>query len=183
MAVTMRLNLQPLKKFQRVVGVATSRAINKSSVSVRAVGSRALSQDLALRVGDVRKELVLTRATAQTQEARISVRGRRLPLILFGATGPQPSRGRGRGVSYRFGRGRKRIASAFIATMRSGHKGVFRRILKASLPIVELFGPSLAVAFTRRGVKKAMTDRYAEVMPKNLQHEILFELQRVAKRL
>lgn len=40
--------------------------------------------------------------------------------------------------------GKELVKSAFIAVMPSGHRGVFKRVKKARLPIKELYGPSLA---------------------------------------
>ena len=48
------------------------------------------------------------------------------------------------GISYKEGSGRKTIKSAFIATMPTGHVGVFSRDSKKRLPIHEQYKPSLA---------------------------------------
>jgi hypothetical protein len=177
MPATVRFDARGFRTFEQRMGGAVARAINKSAVSVRAVGARAISKDLGLRVGDVREQIVIRRAHSTEPTATLTVRGRRIPLIEFSARGPEPSRGRGKGVTYRLRGQRRRIPSAFIATMRSGHRGVFRRLRTRRLPIVELFGPSLVRSFTRRAVVNAMRARYAEVMPANLKHE----LQRLVK--
>jgi hypothetical protein len=57
-----------------------------------------------------------------------------IPLIDLGATGPEPSRGQG-AVKVKLAGD---FPSAFIATMRSGHRGVFERKGSKRLPIREL---------------------------------------------
>lgn len=161
---------------------AVARAINRSASTVRTHAARELSTDLGLRVGVVKEHLELSRATAVHPVASITVRGRRIPLIDFGARGPEPSRGRGRGVSYRLPKGRGRVPDAFITTMKSGHRGVFRRTGKRRLPIRELFGPSLPFVFSRDAIVRTLKERYRDAMLTNLTHEIEFELSRISRR-
>jgi hypothetical protein len=161
----------------RAITVAFSRAMNRSAISARAVGARVVAKDLGLRVGTIREQIKISRATVVDLTVTLSVRGRRIPLIEFSASGKEPSRGKGRGVSYRLGGQRRRIPTAFIATMKSGHRGVFRRILRGRLPIVELLGPSIAVAFSRKPIVEAISNRFREAMSTNLQHEIEFEVR------
>jgi hypothetical protein len=189
MAATVRFDARGFRTFEQRMGGAVARAINKSAVSVRAVGARAISKDMGLRVGDVREQIVLRRAHPTEPTATLTVRGRGIPLIKLGARGREPSRGIPGGVTYRLFGGQRRIARAFIATMESGHRGVFRRRGKPRLMkkgrwaatkrlrqrIVEIVGPSLPRMFTRHA--EAMRARYAEVMPGNLRHE----LQRLVK--
>lgn len=53
------------------------------------------------------------------------------------------------GVSFRFEGQTKTIPDAFIATMRSGHRGVFSRTGRRRLPIIEEKGPALRTVFDR----------------------------------
>jgi hypothetical protein len=97
--------------------------------------------------------------------AQCTASAKRIPLIDWDARGPYPSRGKGRGVSTSLrtsgvtaikargkalgvggstGGGRGRYPHAFIAQMRSGHRGVFQRGGTKRMPIFELFGPSIA---------------------------------------
>jgi hypothetical protein len=81
---------------------------------------------------------------------QLEITGNRIPLIDFAARGPEPSRGRGRGVSYRLPGGRSRDPHAFIATMPSGHRGVFKRTGKERNPIIQSHGPSLVNVFRNK---------------------------------
>lgn len=186
MIVTMRFEMKDavrgLQALETRAPHAVARAINRSTTTVRATAAREISADMGLRVGAVREQLVVSPATAANPVATITASGRRIPLIEFGARGPEPSRGRGRGVTYRFPRGRGRIPTAFITTMRSGHRGVFRRAGKRRLPIVELLGPSIPFVFSTAAIRRALESRFHEAMMTNLPHEIEFELNRISRR-
>jgi hypothetical protein len=163
------------------------RALNRSIVTGRTVMRKEVAMDTGLKQNTVSAAFRTERATATSLVARLSVSGKRIPLIEFGARGPEPSRGRGRGVSARLKTGRGRYPHAFIATMRSGHRGVFQRVPGAQrrgpkphhsqLPIYELFGPSLPKVFTTYlpvGMRAA-----TDALTKNLAHEFEFALAKV----
>jgi len=147
---------------------AQVRAINRGISAARTVMVKAVAADTSLRSSTVREAMRLENASLNRVEGRLSATLKRIPLIEFRATGPEPSRGRGRGVSYKLSGGRGRLSSGFIATMRSGHRGVFvrvgaeRRSVGAwgkNLPIVEQFGPSIGHVFAKyrpQGVARAL---------------------------
>ncbi len=128
--------------------IAVVRAVNRGTTAARTFAARTVSKDMGLAVGVVKKNIDMQKASSKT-EARGILRAslRRIPLINFGARGPEPSRGRGRGVSYKIGGGRKRIKSGFITDVGSGHRGVFKRAGLDRLPIREKFGPSIGRVF------------------------------------
>jgi hypothetical protein len=162
-----------------------TRATSSASVAL----ARDVAADMGLKVGVVKEQL--RAEVVDTEEGlvgRISVSGRRIPLIDFNARGQEPSRGRGRGVSANTGGGRKTYPGSFIATTRSGHRGVFLRQGSSSrksrgawsknLPIVELKGPSLPnVVHKKSAVAIA---RFQEQFPKELQREVIFAIKKAA---
>jgi len=165
---------------------ATTRAINRTLTTVRAAAGREVAADLGVPVRQVTAAMVITKARFTTLRGVISVTGRRIPLINLKATGPEPSRGKGQGVSYSLGGQRRRIGSAFIATLRSGHRGVFRRIgtsarrsrgaWSPNLPIVELKGPSIPRVTAKRSILNALKTLGQTTLVRNLQSEIRFLL-------
>lgn len=159
---------------------AIARALNRSAGSTKTVMVRAVAADTKLKVGVVRDQIKVQEAkpVAHRLAAIISVTGKRIPLIDFGARGPEPSRGRGRGVTARLPTGKGRYPNAFIERMKSGHRGVFQRRGKGRLPIYELFGPSLPRVFTKH-VREGLR-RGQEALQKNLAHELRFALKRAA---
>ncbi len=184
-----QLDIQELRKdleaMARQAPLIMSRALNRAGVSGRTAATKAVTADTGLASRYVSREFVLDKATRTKPVVAVTVKGARIPLIAFQARGPEPSRGRGKGVSYRLPSGRGRIPNAFIATMRSGHRGVFRRKpglerskrhgrppTKPQLPIMELRGPSLPHVFE----KKLDVFRTAaqESLIRNLRYEIDF---------
>lgn len=162
--------------FDRFPG-AIVRALNRAGVSTRTLMASRVADDMKLRVGTVRDQLILDRASRGKPQVRISVSGKRIPLYAFGARGPYPSRGRGRGVTARLpAPGRGRYPHAFIATMRSGHVGVFQRRGRDRLPIDELHGPSLPHVFAKFSAEGLA--RGQESLLKNLQSELQFALSK-----
>jgi hypothetical protein len=145
--------------------------------------AKMIAGDTGLKSGDVKKAMTLREATPSVHQASLEASVKRIPLIAFGARGPEPSRGKGRGVSYRAqgGSGRSVIPSGFIATMGTGHRGVFVRAGKSrsrkglpspspGLPIQEKFGPSIGLVFDKfyeQGQARAV-----ESFQENLEHEL-----------
>ena len=154
---------------------AIARALNRAITSARVVMRRAMATDLGLKQGAVDKQFFVLNARPDKLKASLEVRGKRIPLIEFGARGPEPSRGKGRGVTARLPGGKGRYPHAFIATMRSGHRGVFQRVRGTRLPIVELRGPSLPRVF--RKYQAAGLQRGEEALRTNLEHELQFAMR------
>jgi len=85
------------------------------------------------------------------------------------------------GVRYRLSRtaGRKTIEHGFIATMPSGHRGVFARGGETRLPIKEARGPSIWKVITdTAGLLKACTDAAGDQLGKLINDQIGVEFQR-----
>ena len=168
--------------------VAVARGINRTAGSERTAMARAVASDMGIPVKAAREAIAVRKASAANLTAQVIAKGKRLPLIDFKARGPEPSRGRGRGVSYVMQGQRRTIPNAFIATVsragdegqHAGHRGVFVRKMQAGrLPIVQLRGVSIAVAFAH--LVPAGEARRAETLAGNVTHEIEFELSRLAK--
>lgn len=165
---------------------AAARALNRGIVSARTAMVQEMANDTGL-TSTVLKSAMRTQEARPGGElvARLWVSGKRLPLINFGAKGPEPSRGKGRGVTARLGGARNRYESAFIATVGS-HRGVFIRAANLvrkgrgawskNLPIVELRGPSLPRVF--RKVLPIGLARGQESLAKNLASEMAFAARR-----
>jgi len=162
------------------------RALARTATTAEAAMARAMVQDTALPVGKI-KEAISQRFA--DQGVQLVCTGKRIPLIDFRARGPEPSRGKGRGVTYTLPGGKQRAEHAFISTMPSGHRGVFERTgrftrrpsKRGGMPvnretIRELFGPSIVKVFEKFLPLGATVA--AEALMKNLQHEIQFALSR-----
>ena len=141
-----------LSGYPNKLSKASVRSLNRALVAGRTEMARAIASDAGIGVRDVTKAMSQRKATLERAEAAFGATLRRIELIHFKARGPEPSRGKGRGVSYSGAGGKGRIPNAFIATMQSGHRGVFKanpdRYMRQQKPtwkkkrhaIVELFG-------------------------------------------
>jgi hypothetical protein len=199
-AVSCRLNTKDTERkvalLRQRAPNAIARALNRAGNSAVTAMIRVISADTGIKRADLKGTTPRNRRI-WTHEARpgnevITVFAdlKRIPLYDFGAKGPYPSRGKGRGVTARLrGGATTRYPHAFIATMRSGHTGVFQRMggkrrggppHYSQLPIYELMGPSIAHVWTKHadvGVKRAQ-----EQLLKNLTHEFKFATGRVGSR-
>lgn len=162
---------------------ATKRALNRAITAARTVMARAIARDTGIKVGDVRdRHLRMTEATLRP-EVRLAASLKRIPQIQFDAKGPLPSRGQGRGVSFRVGQGRTRLPHAFLARMRSGHVGVFTRkgpgqtksprAWSKNLPIRERKAAPIGYFF--RKYRSIGIARAQEAFATNLHHELTFQ--------
>lgn len=193
--MSMALTFDPSALLTQLYGIGTrapqaiKRAMTRSVSSAKVAMARDIASDTGLKVGTVKDELkteVVPGEGFGVFVGRLSISGKRIPLIDFSAKGPEPSRGRGRGVTANTGGGRKTYAGAFITTMASGHRGVFKRegpgarrsrgAWSKNLPIVELKGPSLPQVFTKKST--VAIARFQEQFPKELQREVSFVLSK-----
>jgi hypothetical protein len=134
---------------------------------------------MGIKVSDAKEAIKVRQATPSTLEIRLAASLQRLPLIDFKA------RQTGRGVSANTGGGRKTNPHAFIATMTSGHVGVFARTrYTRGAPvwglrdnpkrerIDQLHGASIGRVFAKH--QAAAIAAMEEAFAKNLPHELRF---------
>lgn len=151
--VTVEVNQRQLRELQKTLGgfsrkmpLIVSRSLNRTIKKAKTDTSREIRKEVRLKVGDIKKQIKIKKATRSCWLAKMSLATRRIPLIKFAA------RQLKKGVSYAIKRtgGRRRIRMGFRQVMPGrGHRGVFRRKRKTTrrLPIVELFGPSVGGVF------------------------------------
>lgn len=145
---------------------ASMRAINRTLQSVNTQAVRGIAEDLGLAQKFVRPALRIYKASVASLRGSLQATGKRIPLLAFAARQTR------QGVTYRMAGVRRRIPAGFIATMRSGHAGVFVRAKGAKrLPIAEKFGPSVPHIF-RKHVKEALQGVAARELFKHLRHEV-----------
>lgn len=110
-------------------------------------------------------------AGAASMEWAIEVSGEPVPLVAY------PHRQTKKGVIVEVNRGKRTLlAGSFKATMKSGHKGIFKRKGTARLPIKEFFGSRPLDALLHQGEAEAVLERgresfaatFARVLPLEL---------------
>lgn len=149
---------------QRLRGSAVRRALKRSLGTVRTEAVRLVRGEVAsLRAKTVRDQMTIELAASGT-EGDVVIRARPVPLIEYGA---RPTK---LGVTVQVKRGRRLVRHAFIATMKTGHRGVFRRVGRRRLPIKELYGPAV-IDIVKNHLEKARALGARELL-EQLRHEI-----------
>lgn len=150
-----------------------ARSLSRAANSAKTAMVKPMAAAIGAKQADMKRFVFTTPATPTSLVARIYPTGYAgIPLIQLGATGPEPSRGQGHGVSTRT----VAYPSAFIATMPSGHRGVFLRKGTKRLPIKEVKSipiPQLFAQFRDVGVARA-----AEALKTNLAADLKFALKK-----
>jgi len=176
--------LEKLGRIKEEVGdKAVMRALNKVADQAKVQASREIrAAGYGLKAADIKKSIDIRKASRSDLRAIVRATGRPIPLIKYQA--PRQTKN---GVIVSVKNGRKLIRGAFIATMASGHTGVYERVGNShkkvmhrgtfqwrGLPIRELWGPSIPSAFASKTVQEALVAAVREKFPKQLAHEIEF---------
>jgi hypothetical protein len=170
-----------------------SRALNRALVSGKTQMARETARDTGFGYSAIVKDIKVETATRLSPVAAFYIMGSRIPVIALAARGPEPSKGRGRGVSWKSGGSRTAARNAFIAKVGIGqHRGVFSkdrrrgassRMSKGAwspnLPIRELFGPSIPHVMEK--FVPSFFRAAQESITKNLRREIAFERSKSTK--
>ncbi len=144
--VDIKVNKGDLARVERLLAAVPkeipgvmSRSINRTLRSAKGKAAKRIAQDIKVKQKQIRRQVAISKANHKRWQGSLTIWGRAVPLIGFGARQTK------RGVSYMLAKaeGRQMIPSAFIATMPTGHRGVFTRTTDERLPIRERFGPSV----------------------------------------
>jgi hypothetical protein len=172
---------------------AATRSINRAIDAGRTAGSRELRKVYNIKARDVSDAISITKSYEGNMVGKLNVSGKPIPVKVFSARQTKA------GVMVRIKKGRgKLIRSAFLATMASGHVGVFargkyaggqfqwrkqssknRRAMSATgkknwgdLTINELTTISLPRSFGQEPVVKAVAMRMEQVFNDRMKHEV-----------
>ncbi len=123
-----------LAEFPAQAKVALGRALTRTASWARTRVLNAVSANMAVKKSDLDGRhrfggITATKANPDRLNAHVEITGARIPLIRFGGR-PKNVPKRQRGVSFAIGvMGSKTITrNAFVAQMKSGHVGFFRRV-------------------------------------------------------
>lgn len=161
----------------RLKSKALPRALNKVADQAKVQASREIRDaGYQLKVSVIKTAITLKRANRNTLQAEVIASAPMMPLYAYAARRTK----KGITVAVRSGQ-RKLIQNphAFIATLRSGHTGIFERVVVGGkraprLPIRELYGPSIPQAFANKTVQQALVRVVRERFPAILEREIKF---------
>jgi hypothetical protein len=166
--------------FPQLTNRAVSSTLNKLAGQAKTKASSTIRETYNVKAGDLSKSLIVEKATPSNQTASIVGRGKAgIPLLLFGGRWTRPAKGkRGKikgstiGASVEVKRSqRKIIPETFIAQMKSGHQGIFKRASKKRLPIKELFGPQPALLLGLPNVVESVRELIRDKAIEIFRHE------------
>lgn len=172
-----------LNTWQRqVIPKATSRALNTTARNVRTAAQRHIAKTTGLKVGEVRDNFHVTRATPRWLSVKII--GRRKPFNLIRFVAPSkrtPGAFRkARGVRANPWRNARTFPGTFIIrSPRSGVPIVVKRKGQARQPIEAVFGPSIHTEFNRRESRRLMTRTARERFRVNFMRDVKFYISRL----
>ncbi len=169
---------------------ATLSALNKTARSSRSYTVKRTAERYRVSQKALRKEIELIISRHGQRKARLRAAGspgvplykfkptpRRVPSTKRTKRGKYTPRG-GISIAVRKDHARKKIKGAFVAQMRSGHIGVFRREKKRKLPIKELFGPSPVKMLDAEANYDALQQFSEKEMEKNIVHDANYFLRK-----
>lgn len=148
---------------------AAAASLNRAAQTTKTFMSSEIRSIYNLKKKDVDATLTIQKASKDRLVAVIRSRGSRLNLFLFQAHQFKS----GVRVTVKLGQP-KTIRSAFIATMASGHTGVFMRKGSKRLPIAERTGPSVPELLGSKDMKKRIEDFYWSKLPKIVEDAYAF---------
>ena len=167
-----------LRAIPKAIPRVFRRAINRNVDMAATDLKRRVSGQVTFKKRDIAKSIKKHKATYKHWVGYIGASTHRPGLLAY----PGTIEKRPHGVKYRISRtaGRKRLPSAFIATMPiSGHRGVFERRSISRLPIDEMRGPSIWSVITRTPqLLKSVTDAAGKRMSKLINDQIGVEFRR-----
>lgn len=168
---------------------AIARAINRTAEQARTQMVRGITQEFAVKSGEVREQVRIRKAREGSfgllLNAEIEAFGRRKGkrsrnVMLFGARQVKGSKRKPGGVSVliKRGGGRKLIKGAFI-----GNKGrtVFQRLGKERLPIRGVETVDVPQMFNTRRINARVVAHIERVFPDVLRREIAYYTRRFGK--
>ena len=179
---------------------ALARAINKTLTGVRTDKTNEAAKVLNLKKADIRNAVKINKATWSNMSASVKRTGKPVALSKFKGTRQTK---KGVSVLVKTGGQRTILPHAFIATMTSGHVGVFWRkdddwvgyadrpkLPPAAygrlpkhyrLPIKELYGPRVEDILANPDTMKRLIELANERLDKNLDHEVKYLLDQAGR--
>lgn len=176
------------KKVER----AAASALKKVAQQARTEASSTIRERFNIKKADVDKKIEVKQVNRNSLTATLLITGRGISLTYFGAKerrGPKVISRKGIKILKRQPKGTQGVQvtimkdgkvttlpHAFIATMKSGHIGVFIRKGKGRTPIIEKALVSIPTLFQQKTVMERVERRINEQWPKVFQQEMNHQL-------
>jgi hypothetical protein len=156
-----------VEKVFRQIALGTARALNRSMATARTQAARDVAANVGVAQHLVRDRLVLEKATVNDLEATLRFTGKRFRLIDL-----PPAR-------------RPAVPHSFLATMHSGHTGIFVRKSPShsrvgkprhspQLGIRELYAVSVPYVATKQHILESTLQVASDAFEKNAARDVSF---------
>ncbi len=170
-----------------------SRAINRTMDGTKTDMSSGIRTVLNAKKKDVDRLILISKCTPGTLSGRVKLSGKLLPMRTFS---PKQT-SKGVKVKLYVNKEVEVIPSAFMATMKNGYQGVFKRVYKGTptgmpvnkrwnrlpeayrLPIRQLFAPSQVTIFIKDEIFNPFKRSVEKRLEVDLQREINYELSKM----
>lgn len=171
-----------LGNMQKEASLVVSRAINRAISNVKKNVGKETAARYFISSSDVKKTINVTKASKSSLKAAAISQGNGIALSKFKVTPGTPVRYREKvryPKVYKAGvlkaGGVKPLdgdPKAFIAIMKSGHKGVFSRTTRKSFPIKQLYGPSVPQMVKNEDIMKIINKEANDTLQKRINAEV-----------
>lgn len=159
-----------------------ANAINRTTTNIKANMAKQTTARYNIASGEAKKTINVTKATKGRLEGRTISKASPIALAKFRVSPNRPvtySKGKPSPKVYKVsvekGPASKALDAgpkAFIAIMKSGHQGIFRRISNASLPLKQLYGPSVPQMIQNKQSMKKIEEDARDTLQKRIDAEI-----------
>lgn len=180
-----------LKNIDAAGNKAGIRAINRTLTTMRKEAQQEVQKEIKLKSTDIKATIVISKATSSNGRGILSVIRKGVELFKYGARRKvvRTPRGKRYGVTVQVKGQRKLVEGGFIATMRNGKTGVFRRGPKSGgyvkdasrFPIRQLFSTSVANLLSGDNILSRICDRALQVFKLNFDREMKYEISKFNK--
>lgn len=170
---------------------AVRRAFNRGTKKARTEAKREATKRYAITQGNIMKYSKVTLTPSDGSTAKIEFSGQKIPLYRF-TTRPKNRTYTGEKIVLMFRDGQTHAVfknkpvsamdakatgfreekNSFIATMQTGHTGLFKRLGQDRYPIKEEWGFALADMLDYEPARESIMEKTAEEVNKQLEHEI-----------
>jgi hypothetical protein len=166
---------------RRVIPKATARALNTTARNVKTQGQRDIAKITGLKVGEVGKEIWLSRATWGRLVAIVNSRRRAFNLIRFVAPSKRAIGAfiKAKGVKANPWRRSKVFDGTFIIRGEThGRLVVVARTSSNRYPLKGIYGPSIHIEFNRPAMRRALNVLAATRFSINFRRDLAYFVAR-----
>lgn len=155
---------------------ATTVSINKTLIKMKLAVKKKVTEEYNIKSGEIEKSLKIKKANFSTLSGTVESKSTRLTLYRF-LTG---NAGKKLMVKIKKSEGLKPVTGKsnysgvpFISTMKSGHRGIFQRVLKVSNPIKENYTLGIPQMIGYSSVSEFVINEGKEALEEAMEREIV----------